>query len=61
MDGEPVGDVDYARIRHAWETVLADPELLRPSPSRSRSAVPPPAPTPPRPGTCRAAAAGTTC
>ncbi|MCU7824703.1 ATP-binding protein [Kitasatospora sp. DSM 101779] len=28
LDGEPVGDVDYARIRHAWETVLADPELL---------------------------------
>ncbi|MEV8098688.1 ATP-binding protein [Kitasatospora sp. NPDC085879] len=28
LEAEPVGDVDYARIRHAWETVLADPELL---------------------------------
>ncbi|WP_431678662.1 ATP-binding protein [Kitasatospora sp. KL5] len=28
LEGEQLGDVDYARIRHAWDTVLADPDLL---------------------------------
>ncbi|WP_371481444.1 ATP-binding protein [Kitasatospora sp. NBC_00315] len=28
LDGEAVGDVDYVRIRRAWEVVLADPEIL---------------------------------
>ncbi|MFD9126988.1 ATP-binding protein [Kitasatospora sp. NPDC059571] len=28
LDAEPVGDVDYARIRRAWETVVAEPDLL---------------------------------
>ena len=28
LDGEAVGDVDYARIRRAWQVVLGDPELL---------------------------------
>ncbi|WP_405013250.1 ATP-binding protein [Kitasatospora sp. NBC_01539] len=28
LAGEPVGDVDYVRIRRAWGTVTADPSLL---------------------------------
>jgi hypothetical protein len=28
LDAEAVGDVDYVRIRRAWEAVLAEPDLL---------------------------------